>query len=51
MKLTIAFLAAFLTVVIAAPLDDSKTAEILKYDNEVDGVSGYRFAWVFLVKN
>jgi len=34
---------------IAAPLDDSKDAQILRYENENIGVDGYKFAWVKFV--
>lgn len=43
MKYLVVF--AFLIVVaVAAPLDDSKDAVILKYENDNIGVDGYKFA-------
>jgi hypothetical protein len=36
--------AIVVAVVIAAPLDDSKNAVILKYENDNIGVDGYKFA-------
>lgn len=44
MKFTIAFVAALIVAVIAKPLDDSKTAQILKYENDNIGVDGYSYA-------
>lgn len=43
MKFLIAF-AAIVAVSLAAPLDDSKNAQILKYDNDNIGIGGYNFA-------
>lgn len=36
--------AAVLAIALAAPIDDSKDAQILKYDNDNIGVDGYNFA-------
>lgn len=36
--------ALLVAVAIAAPLDDSKNAQILRYDNDNIGVDGYKFA-------
>lgn len=36
--------ALLIAVAIAAPLDDSKNAQILRYDNDNIGVDGYKFA-------
>jgi hypothetical protein len=44
MKLIIAF-AALVAVALAAPVDDSATAQILKYENENIGIDGYKFAY------
>ncbi|EDW68482.1 larval cuticle protein 65Ag1-like [Drosophila novamexicana] len=45
MKYTIAIvLVAFLAAVLAAPLDDSKTAQILRLDSDVQP-NGYKFGW------
>lgn len=44
MKFTIAFVAALIVAVVAKPLDDSKTATILRYENDNIGVDGYKFA-------
>lgn len=35
---------AVLAVALAAPLDDSQNAQILKYENDNIGVDGYNFA-------
>lgn len=37
-------IALLIAVAIAAPLDDSKNAQILRYDNDNIGVDGYKFA-------
>jgi len=37
-------LAALIAVALAAPLDDSKNAQILRYENDNIGVDGYKFA-------
>ncbi|XP_055624934.1 flexible cuticle protein 12-like [Toxorhynchites rutilus septentrionalis] len=42
MKTLIVF-GVFLIAALAAPLDDSKTAEIIKYDSENIGINGYQF--------
>uniref|UniRef100_A0A8W7P2R2 Larval cuticle protein 8 n=1 Tax=Anopheles coluzzii TaxID=1518534 RepID=A0A8W7P2R2_ANOCL len=47
-KLTMKTIIAFAFVValaLAAPLDDSKNAQILKYENDNIGVDGYKFAF------
>lgn len=36
--------ALLVAVALAAPLDDSKNAQILRYDNDNIGVDGYKFA-------
>ncbi|XP_063701189.1 endocuticle structural protein SgAbd-6-like [Culicoides brevitarsis] len=38
-------LVAVLAVAIAKPVDDSKDAVILKYENDNIGIDGYRFAY------
>lgn len=43
MKFIIAF-AALIAVALSAPLDDSKTAQILRYENDNIGLGGYNFA-------
>lgn len=44
-KMKSVFIVALLiAVAIAAPLDDSKNAQILRYDNDNIGVDGYKFA-------
>ena len=43
MKFIIAF-AALVAVTLAAPLDDSKNAQILRYENDNIGLDGYNFA-------
>lgn len=43
MKFLIAF-AALVAVCLAAPLDDSKNAQILKYENDNIGLGGYSYA-------
>lgn len=43
MKFLIAF-AALVAVCLAAPLDDSKNAQILKYQNDNIGLGGYSYA-------
>lgn len=45
MKSAIVFV-ILLVAVTAKPLDDSKDAVILKYENDNIGIDGYRFAWV-----
>ncbi|XP_058125434.1 flexible cuticle protein 12-like [Anopheles ziemanni] len=42
---TIIALAFVVALALAAPLDDSKTAQILKYENDNIGVEGYKFAF------
>ncbi len=37
-------LVAIVAVALAAPIDDSKDAVILKYENDNIGVDGYKFA-------
>ncbi|CRL02971.1 CLUMA_CG016569, isoform A [Clunio marinus] len=44
MKFLIAF-AAVIAVCLAAPLDDSKNAQILRYENDNIGLGGYNFAY------
>lgn len=36
--------AALVAVALAAPLDDSKNAQILKYESDNIGIGGYSFA-------
>lgn len=43
MKMSIVFVAV-LAVALAAPIDDSKNAQILRYENDNIGVDGYNFA-------
>lgn len=43
MKFAIVFV-TLLVAVIAKPLDDSKNAVILKYENDNIGIDGYKFA-------
>lgn len=43
MKFLIAF-AAVIAVCLAAPLDSSKDAQILRYENDNIGLGGYSFA-------
>lgn len=43
MKMFIVF-AAVLALALAAPVDDSKNAQILRYENDNIGVDGYKFA-------
>lgn len=43
MKFIILF-AAVIAASLAAPLDDSKNAQILKYENDNIGIGGYNFA-------
>lgn len=43
MKFAIVFV-ALLVAVVAKPIDDSKDAVILKYENDNIGIDGYRFA-------
>ncbi|XP_055532794.1 flexible cuticle protein 12-like [Wyeomyia smithii] len=40
---TIIGLLVLLAAALAAPLDDSQSAQILKYDSENIGIDGYRF--------
>ncbi|EAT34914.1 AAEL012883-PA [Aedes aegypti] len=42
---TIIVLVAVVALALAAPLDDSKNAQILKYENDNIGVDGYKFAF------
>lgn len=44
MKFIVAF-AALVSVCLAAPLDDSKNAQILRYENDNIGLGGYNFAY------
>ncbi|XP_065082659.1 flexible cuticle protein 12-like [Ochlerotatus camptorhynchus] len=44
MKIVIV-LVAVVALALAAPLDDSKNAQILKYENDNIGVDGYKFAF------
>ena len=44
MKL-IVVLAAVLALAVAAPVDDSKNAQVLRYENDNIGVDGYKFAF------
>lgn len=48
MKVIIGYIAAVTlfisTVVLAAPLDDPKQAQILRYENDNIGIDGYKFA-------
>jgi len=37
-------LAVLVAASLAAPLDDSKNAQILKYESDNIGIGGYRFA-------
>lgn len=41
----IVILALAVTACLAAPLDDSANAQILKYENENIGIDGYKFAY------
>lgn len=41
---TIIVLVAVVALALAAPLDDSKNAQILKYENDNIGIDGYKFA-------
>lgn len=43
MKSFIVF-AVLIVAALAAPLDDSKNAQILKYENDNIGIGGYNFA-------
>lgn len=43
MKMFIVF-AVVIVAALAAPLDDSKDAVILKYENDNIGIDGYKFA-------
>lgn len=43
MKFVIAFVAVF-GLALAAPVDDPKLAEILRYENDNIGIDGYHFA-------
>lgn len=43
MKFAIVF-AVIMAVALAAPLDDSKDAQILRYESDNIGVDGYQFA-------
>ncbi|GAB0089968.1 larval cuticle protein 65Ag1-like [Sergentomyia squamirostris] len=42
---TFIVLALLVAVAIAAPLDDSRNAHILRYENDNIGVDGYKFAY------
>lgn len=39
-------LAAVLAMAVALPYDASKTAQVLKYENDNIGVDGYKYAYV-----
>lgn len=39
-------LAAVLAMAVAAPLDDARNAQVLKYENDNIGVDGYKYAYV-----
>lgn len=39
-------LAAVLAMAVALPFDASKTAQVLKYENDNIGVDGYKYAYV-----
>ena len=43
MKFIIVF-ACLIAVALAAPLDDSANAQILRYENDNIGIDGYNFA-------
>lgn len=43
MKSVIVF-SAVLCAIVAAPLDDSKNAQVLRYENDNIGLDGYKFA-------
>ncbi len=43
MKVFIVFV-AIVAIALAAPLDDSANAQILKYENDNIGIDGYKFA-------
>lgn len=43
MKFIIVF-AAICALALAAPVDESKDAQILRYDNDNIGVDGYKYA-------
>ncbi|XP_055706768.1 flexible cuticle protein 12-like [Phlebotomus papatasi] len=42
---TFIVLAVLIAVALAAPLDDSRNAQILRYENDNIGVDGYKFAY------
>lgn len=42
MKLSIVFFAV-IAVVLAAPLDDDKNAQVLRYESDNIGIDGYKF--------
>lgn len=42
--IAIVIIAIVATVAVAAPLDDSKDAVVLKYENDNIGIDGYNFA-------
>ncbi|XP_037044865.1 flexible cuticle protein 12-like [Bradysia coprophila] len=44
MKSVIVF-GALVMCVLAAPLDDSKNAQVLRYENDNIGIDGYKFAY------
>jgi hypothetical protein len=44
MKFFILIVATLACAVIAKPVDDSKNAQILKYENDNIGLGGYNFA-------
>lgn len=39
-------LAALIAVTIAAPLDDPKDAQVLRYENDNDGIASYKYGYV-----
>ncbi|ETN59435.1 cuticular protein 26, RR-1 family [Anopheles darlingi] len=43
MLLGLVTLSVVVVAILGAPLDDSRTAEILRYDSENIGIDGYRF--------
>lgn len=40
----VVFAVCVATVALAAPLDDPKTATVLRYENDNIGIDGYKFA-------
>ncbi|KAG5676772.1 hypothetical protein PVAND_006581 [Polypedilum vanderplanki] len=45
MKLLFALIVCVIGVCLAAPLDDSKNAQILRYENDNVGLGNYQFAY------